>query len=107
MELTELKDILNTVGIPVVYHSFQSAGLAVQPPPYIVYLVVNSDNIGADDKVLLKQNVVHVELYTQYKDAQLEQKLEDALDNASIFYEKTELYIQDEKMFEILYEIEI
>ena len=103
MELNQLKDVLDTVGIPVVYHSFQSSGQKVQQPPYIVYLYVNSDNFGADDKVYCKQNIVHVELYTKYKDMQLENKLEEAFDNSFIYYEKTELYIKEELMFEILY----
>ena len=52
-------------------------------------------------------NRVNVELYTDRKSPELEQKLEDALDGASIFYDKTELYIKEEKLFEVLYEIEI
>ena len=107
MDIRDLKEVLESVGIPVVYHSFQSSGLKVQPPPYIVYLIKSSDNIGADDKVYQKQYIVHIELYSKQKNIKLEQKLEDALDKASIFYDKTELYIEEEKMFEILYEIKI
>ncbi len=107
MKITELKNVLGTVGLPVVYHSFQSSGEEVKQPPYICWYVKESDNVAADNKVTAKLNRCNIELYTNYKSPELEQRLEDALDKASIFYDKTELYIKEEKMFEVLYEIEI
>jgi hypothetical protein len=107
MDIKGLKAVLDSIGLPVVYHSFKSAGLQVKQPPYILYYLKNSDNTGADNKVYYKQNHYNIELYTNKKDIATEQKLEDAFDSASIFYEKTESYIDEEKMFDILYEIEI
>ena len=107
MDIKGLQNVLNSTGLPVVYHSFQSSGLKVKQPPYIIYYLKNSDNTGADNKVYYKQNYYNIELYTNKKDIAAEQKLEDAFDSASIFYEKTESYIDEEKMFDILYEIEI
>lgn len=107
MEIADFKAILESIDIPVVYHSFQASGMEVKQPPYLCWYVKESDNVPGDDKVVSKFNRINIELYTDYKNPELEQKLEDALDGASIFYEKTELYIQEEKMFEILYEIEI
>lgn len=107
MNIKALKTVLDSTGLPVAYHSFKSEGLEVKQPPYIIYYLKNSDNIGADNKVYHKQNHYNVELYTNKKDINTEQKLEDAFDKASIFYDKTESYIEEEKMFEILYEIEI
>ena len=107
MQLSELNKVLEAVGVPVVYHSFQTSNQKVKTPPYICYYLKESDNIGADNKVSVKFNRCNVELYSVSKNPTLEQNLEDALDKASIFYDKTELYIQEEKMFEILYEIEI
>lgn len=107
MQLSDFNNLLQTVEIPVVYHSFQASGMEVKQPPYICWYVKESDNVPGDDKVVSKFNRINIELYTDYKNPELEQKLEDALDGASIFYDKNELYIQAEKMFEILYEIEI
>jgi hypothetical protein len=107
MDIKGLRTVLNSTGLPVVYHSFQSSGLKVKQPPYIMYYLKNSDNTGADNKVYYKRNHYNIELYTNKKDIAAEQKLEDAFDSASIFYEKTESYIDEEKMFDILYEIEI
>ena len=107
MDIKGLKSVLDSTGLPVVYHSFESSGLKVQSPPYIIFMLKNSDNTGADNRVYYKQNNYNIELYTNKKDIATEQKLEDAFDSASIFYDKTESYIESEHMFEILYEIEI
>lgn len=50
---------------------------------------------------------VNVELYTDKKDLNAEQKVEDALDAASIFYAKSEVWIDSEKLYEVLYEMEV
>jgi hypothetical protein len=107
MKIIDLKDVLESTGLPVVYHSFESSGGEVKQPPYICYYLKESDNISGDDRVVAKLNRCNIELYTDYKSLKIEQKLEDALDGASIFYDKAESYIKEEKMFEILYEIEI
>lgn len=109
MNIKGLKAVLDSTGLPVAYHSFKSSdpNKPVPPLPYIIYYLKNSDNTGADNKVYYKQNYYNVELYTNKKDIAVEQKLEDAFDSASIFYDKTESYIDEEKMFDILYEIEI
>ena len=50
---------------------------------------------------------MNIELYTDRKDPAVEQKLEDALDAASIFYNKTEVWIDSEKLYEVLYQFEM
>ena len=52
-------------------------------------------------------NEFHIELYTDYKDPELEERLEDILDGASIFYEKSETWIESEKLYEVLYTFEM
>ena len=48
-----------------------------------------------------------VELYTDLKDPELEARLEMVLDAAGLFYNKTESYIDSEKLYEVLYEMEV
>ena len=48
-----------------------------------------------------------VELYTDKKDIALEEELEKILDAQGIFYNKTETYIKSEKLYEVLYELEV
>lgn len=107
MDIKGLRTVLDSTGLPVTYHSWKSSDPDKPVPslPYIIYYLKNSNNMGADNKVYHKQNHYNIELYSDKKDIVSEQKLEDAFDSASIFYEKTESYIDSENMFEVLYEI--
>ncbi len=105
MTLSEIYNCLLTTGLPVVYHSWKAENKEPPEPPYIVYFFIDSENIGADNKVYYKSNRYQVELYTNKKDLSAEQALENVLDGAGIFYDKTEVYIESEKMYQIIYEI--
>ena len=97
--------VLQAAGILFAYDHF-AEGEAVDPP-FICYLLPGSDNFAADGKVYHKISRVNIELYTDKKDLNAEQKVEDALDAASIFYAKSELWIDSEKLYEVLYEMEV
>ena len=58
-------------------------------------------------KVYLKITEVHIELYTDCKDLSAEQKVEAVLDKQGIFYEKSEVWIESEKLYEVLYSFEM
>lgn len=103
MNLQELHSRLETTGMPVTYRKW--AENAAPPLPNICYLVSNSNNFAADGKVYYRTNRVQVELYTKCKDLEAEAKVESALD--SLYWEKTETYIEGEKCYQILYEIEV
>ena len=64
-------------------------------------------NFSADGKVYLKVSSVNIELYTDSKDLSVEQKLEAVLDTHGIFYDKTEVWIESEKLYEVLYSFEM
>ena len=53
-----------------------------------------------------KASEVNIELYTDYKDLSAEQKVEAVLDKHGIFYEKSEVWIESEKLYEVLYSFE-
>jgi hypothetical protein len=50
---------------------------------------------------------VHIELYTDYKNPPVEQQVEAVLDEHGVFYDKTETWIESEKLYEILYIFEM
>lgn len=102
MTLAEIYAMLKQTGYPVAYHHFTTA----PTPPYIVYLIPYSPNFMAEDKVYAKINHLQVELYTTKKDASAEGKLEEIFDTNDICYEKTETYIDTEKLYQIIYEFE-
>lgn len=107
MTRKELEDILVSTGLPTVFYSFKASGKEVALLPYIVYLTPSTENFGADNKVYKKTTNYNIELYSEEKDEQSEQKIEDVLDTASIFYNKTEAYIEKEEFYEVLYRIQI
>lgn len=105
MELREITSMLAGLGIPLAYHHFAEGESPA--PPFLLYLSPGSDNFSADGRVYLKVTQLDVELYTDLKDTELEARLEAVLDAAGLFYNKTESYIDSEKLYEVLYEMEV
>ena len=96
-----LHDLLKQMNLPLAYNHFKGA----QEAPYLIYLTEDSSNFGADNKVYQKIDNFVIELYTNKKDLNLETKLEVLLEDADLYYEKYEAYIDTEKMYQIRYEI--
>lgn len=103
--MEELLQMLNETLIPFAYHHFAEG--ESPEPPFICYLLPGSNNFSADGKVYYKINEVHIELYTDLKDLAVEQQLEDVLDEYGIFYNKSETWIESEKLYEVLYTFEM
>ena len=103
--MEELLQILSETQIPFAYHHFAEG--ESPEPPFICYLLPGSNNFSADGKVYYKINEVHIELYTDLKDLAVEQQLEDVLDEHGIFYNKSETWIESEKLYEVLYTFEM
>ena len=102
--MEELLQMLSDTQIPFAYHHFAEG--ESPEPPFICYLLPGSNNFSADGKVYYKINEVHIELYTDLKDLAVEQQLEDVLDEHGIFYNKSETWIESEKLYEVLYTFE-
>ena len=84
--MDDLIKLLGETGIPFAYDHFAEG--ESPDPPFICYLLPQSDNFSADGKVYLKVSSVNIELYTDSKDLAVEQKLEAVLDTHGIFYDK-------------------
>ena len=103
--MEKLLQMLQEMQIPFAYHHF-AEGEAVNPP-FICYLLPGSNNFSADGKVYFKINEVRIELYTDLKDLAVEQQVEDILDKYEIFYNKSETWIEGERLYEVLYTFEM
>ena len=104
MTHNELMEMLEETALPIAYDHFAEG--ESPNPPFICFLYPDSDNFAADGKVYLKISEVHVELYADEKNPELEATLEAVLDQHGIFYNKTEVWIESEKLYEILYSFE-
>lgn len=103
MKLEELKQLLETTGLPVAYRAFP-VGQA-PPLPFICYICDYSSNFDADNQVYFPVEHISIELYTENKRPDLEETLEAVL--SVLCWEKSEEYLDDEKCYEIIYEIEV
>ena len=99
--MDELLTLLKQIGLPYAYDHF-APGKA-PAPPFLCYLKPETHNFAADGIVYLSVEVVHVELYTDYKNPAIEKRVETVLTDAGIFFDKTEVYIESEHLFEVLY----
>ena len=103
--MDELVNMIQEMDIPFAYDHF-AEGEAIEPP-FICFLLPGSDNFSADGIVYFKINEVHIELYTDAKSTVIENKVEAVLDKHGIFYNKTETWIEDEKLYEVLFSFEL
>ena len=106
MTLAQLKTALSAVLPDKVSYYAWPVGEA-PPLPYILFYSVGSDNFGADNVVYHSRREVRIELYTRLKDLTTEAAVEAALTAAEIYWERDESYIDDEKVYLTVYEVEI
>lgn len=105
MTKKEIEMMLDEIGIEYRYHHFEEKE-AIQPP-FICWLMPETDHFAADGIAYVKITELDIELYTDEKNIQLEEQVEKVLENNGIFFQKKEIYIETEEMYETLYEMEV
>ncbi len=97
--------MLDECGLPSSYDHFAEG--ESPDPPFLIFLYPRSNNFSADGSVYKKINELHIELYTEKKDPEIEDRIEAVLNGHGFYYDKTEAWIESEKMYEILYTTEV
>lgn len=105
MEHKDVMGMMAEMGIPYAYHHFAEG--ESPDPPFAVFYYPGDGNFAADGKVYFKINQLHVEIYTDVKDPELEQRVEAVLDGRGLFYRKAEAWIESERLYEVLYQMEV
>lgn len=103
--MKRIAELIKSMGLPFAYDHFAEGESPA--PPFICYLTPGSNNFAADGRAYYKINIVNIELYTDTKDPSVEQKVESVLDANGIFYDKIEVWIESEKLYEVLYQFEL
>jgi len=103
--MDKLLELMAEIDIPSAYDHFAEG--ESPDPPFITYLLPRSNNFSADGKVYLRVTEVHIELYTDEKNPEVEAQVEAVLDAHEIFYDKSEAWIETEKLYEVLYSFEM
>jgi len=107
MQVSELYKKLKDLGLPIAYNKFIDGkdGENDVSLPFILYREDDPDNFDADDKTYVSNRRFVIDLATEKKDYELEGKVEDLLSDLNLPYEKTENYIDMERLFQITYTI--
>ena len=66
-----------------------------------------SENFAADDVVYVEFSNLSIELYTDEKDPELEDRVEAVLNAHEMFWNKSEVWIESEKLYEVLYQMTV
>lgn len=105
MTYTQIAGLVASIGLPCAYDHFAEG--ESPEPPFVVFLLPGTNNFMADGEVYEQVTEVSIELYTDLKMPPLEERVEDILRTHEIPWDKTEVWIEDEKMYEVRYALEV
>ena len=105
MKYEDVMTMLTESGLQFAYDHFAEG--ESPDPPFLIFIFPGTNNVFADNQVYFKVNELNLELYSDKKDTELEENLEDILTAHEIPWEKSEVWIESEKMYEVLYHTEI
>lgn len=103
MTLETLKTLLSGTGIQVSYSSVSLDQDSARP--YICFSQNGNNNFSADGVAYYVRKAISVRLYTDTRDEVSEGKVETALKD--LYWTKSIEYLDDQKIYEITYEIEV
>lgn len=108
MTQAELLAALKSTGLPVAYSAFIETPTTPLPkPPFVTYIFSYSGDMMADNTNYLEINNFQIELYTVKKDLAAEKLVKDKLKELELPYTQTETWIDDEKLFQNIFEIQL
>ena len=105
MTFEEVAAMADETGLPVAYDHFAEG--ESPDPPFLIFLFPRSDNFSADGQIYVKIDELHFELYTDKKQPEIEAVVEAVLTGHGFFFDKSEVWIADERLYEVLYSMEV
>ncbi len=102
MNQNEIVSILQATNIPVFY-DHAPVGTVL---PFIAVHITQPDNFSADNKVYVENFHFRVDLYTVGKNIEIENLIKNVLNEAEIFWTKTEQFIDDDQTYEVEFEFD-
>ena len=105
MTYQEIAQMVDEFNLPYEYHHFDEK--SGQQPPFVVFYYPGIDDLYADNINYQRITQLTIELYTDEKDFENESVIEEKLTEYGLSYEKTEVYIDTEKMYEVIYTMEV
>ena len=105
MTYEEINEMMQEIGLLYAYHHFAEG--ESPNPPFTLFLSPGEHTFGADDLMYISFKTLHIELYTDEKSPEAEERVEEVLHQHNLYYTKTEAWIESEKLYEVLYETEV
>ena len=105
MTYEQIAEMMEEMGLPFAYHHF--AEDESPAPPFLLSLSLGENTFSADNVAYFSFKQLDIELYTDKKLPELEEQVEAVLAKHEIYYTKTELFIDSEELYEVLYEMEV
>ena len=105
MTFQEISQMIDSIGLPYNYYQFEENSAPALP--YVLFYYPQRTDVIADNKNYALKTALNVELCTEEKDFATEASVEAVFIAKDIPFTKTETYIDSEKMYMILYEMEV
>lgn len=105
MTTEQVSEMIKEIGIPYAYYQFPEDTSV--PTPFICFYFDEDDDLFADDVNYTNISNLFIELYSDNKDFNLEKQVESILKEHDMSYLKSEVHLDNEKMFEIIYQMEV
>ena len=91
----DVMQMLAETEIPFAYDHFAEG--ESPDSPFICFLFPGSENFAADNVVYMEFSNLSIELYTDEKDPELEDRVEAVLNAHELFWNKSEVWIESEE----------
>ena len=101
MTYDDIVNMIEEANLPCAYDHFAEG--ESPPPPFVVFLLPSSDNFFADNSLYQQNTELDIELYSDSKMPPLERRIEKILAEHEILWNKSEVWIESEKLYEVRY----
>ena len=105
MTYQQVAAMVRSIGVPYAYYQFPDG--TGQACPFICFFFSDSNDLAADNTNYQKIRTLNIELYTDNKDFALEETVETVLNSNGLVYDRSESYLDSERMFMVVYTTDI
>lgn len=102
MTYQEIAQMIQDTGLTNAYYSFPENSNPVLP--YVLFYYPSNDDLIADNTNYQTITQLNIELYTADKDFYTELLVMNALNEHGLVFSRAESYIENEHMYEVLFE---
>ncbi|MDE6835249.1 MAG: hypothetical protein K2J39_13530 [Ruminococcus sp.] len=105
MTQEEIHEMMLEIGLPSAYEHFSEN----ENPslPFLIWSIEGENTFSADNHMYYSSLQLNISLYNDEKSQETEAEVERVPKHHHIFYNKSETWIESEKLYEILYEMEV